>query len=689
VLGLSPARGRDFDAALDGHVGAPHELIVSYALWQRRFNADPSIIGRIIDVDREPWTIIGVGPSGFRGLSGQADILLPAMTEPPVRLGPQWYPFWLVARRAPGVTVQQAVAATTALGVRVAEAFPNPMGKVNWEVTASPLDDLRLDPLIKRSLLVLFGAVAFVLLIACVNVANLLLGRASARSREIAVRVAIGAGRARIVRLLLTESLMLALAGAVAGVAVAWVGVHTLGSIDGLALSDASTSAAKRLGAVALSSINLDGRTLAFTLVVSLIVGVLFGLAPAVGAARESVIGALKSDPRSRRAGAGRRTLVVAEVALALVLLVGSGLMIRSLAKLLATDAGFDATDVLTFRLTLPPGAVARDSMPGFYSEILDHVRAVPGVRDAALDSCVPMGGLCGQWFFSRPGAPAGDMSSLVGVDWVTPNWFSLMHVPLERGRMLTAGDRTGAPQVVLLNASAAKKFFGAEDPIGKHVALSVGGITDAEVIGIVGGVRQRPDSTPAPVAYVSLAQSARPTMIFFVRAARDAASIGPEIRRAVHDVAPKLPVYEMRTMTERTAAATAQARFRAILLTAFALTALSLAVIGIYGVMSFAVAARTREIGVRIALGAEGSRVQRLVIGEGIGVVSVGAIIGLIGALAATRVLRTFLFDLTPSDPVTYVGVVVVLGAAAILASWIPARRASRVDPVVALRAE
>jgi predicted permease len=689
VLGLSPSRGRDFDRALDAHVGAPHELIVSYALWQQRFNADPSIIGRTIDVDREPWTIIGVGPSGFRGLSGQADILLPVMTFPPARLGPQWYPFWIVARRASGVTVAQAVEATTMLGARVAEAFPNPMGRVNWEVTASPLDDLRLDPVVKRSLLVLFGAVALVLLIACVNVANLLLGRASARSREIAVRVALGAGRARLVRLLFTESLMLALAGAVAGVAVAWAGVRAFGTIDPSAISSASSPGATRLGAAALSSISLDWRALAFTLVVSLVVGVLFGLAPALGAARGSVTGALKSDPRSNGSGAGRRTLVVAEVALALVLLVGSGLMIRSLAKLLATDTGFDATNVLTFRLTLPPGSVARDSMPGFYSQILDRVRAVPGVGDAALDSCAPMGGSCTRAYFGRPGVPTGDMNALVSIDWITPNWFSVMHVRLERGRPFTAADRAGAPQVLLLNESAAKKFFGAEDPIGKHVALSSGGITDGEVIGIVGGVRQRPDSAPAPIAYVSLAQSPRPGMTFFVRTSRGAASIGNEVRRAVHDVAPQLPVYDMQTMTERTAAATGQARFRAVLLTAFAIVALSLAAIGIYGVMSFAVTARTREMGVRMALGAERARVQRLVIGEGIGLVCVGAIIGLAGALAATRVLRTFLFDLTPSDPVTYVGVVVVLGVAAIVASWIPARRASRVDPVIALRAE
>ena len=687
VLGLSPSRGRDFDRALDAHVGAPHEAIVSYEIWQRRFNADPSIIGRTIDIDREPWTIIGVGPRDFRGLSGQADILLPATAAPPGRLAVQNYPFWLVGRRAPGVTAAQAAGATAILGVQVGDAFPNPMGNQKWQAAASPLNDARLDPTIKRSLLVLFGAVVLVLGIACVNVANLLLGRASARTREIAVRVAMGAGRARLVRLLLTESLLLAVVGAVASVAVAWVGVHALGTIDASATFRGSPTP---LGAVAFSSIALDWRALAFTFIVSLVVGVLFGLAPAIGAARESLTGALKGDRSRRGAGAGRRTLVVAEVAVALVLLAGSGLMVRSLAKLLATDTGVDASNVLTFRLTLPPGSIGRDSMPGFYSEILDRVRAVPGVTDAALDSCAPLGGYCSRTSLIRDGA-AGNYqeSSMIGLEFVTPSWFSVMRVPLRRGRMFTAADHANAPQVVLLNESAATKFFGAEDPIGKRISLGMGGIKDAEIIGIVRGVRQRPDSVSGATAYVSHAQSPQPRMIVFVRASRDAASIGGEIRRAVHAVGPQLPVFDMQTMTERSAAATAQARFRAVLLAAFAITALALAAIGIYGVMSFAVTVRTREIGIRIALGAERSRVQRLVIGEGIGLVCVGAIIGLAGALAATRLLRTFLFDLTPGDPVTYVGVVIALGAAAIVASWIPARRASRVDPVVALRAE
>jgi putative ABC transport system permease protein len=689
VLGLSPSPGRDFDRALDVHSVAAHEVIVSHALWERRFNSDPSIVGRTISIDRTPWTIIGVGPRDFRGLSGQADVLLPVTTMPAPQLGPSFYNLWIVARRAAGVSEQRAAEETRLLGARVASTYPNPMGRLNWDVAASPLDDARIEPVIKRSLLVLFGAVGLLLLISCVNVANLLLGRATVRSREMAVRVAIGASQARLVRLLLTESLLLAVVGGAASVAVGWASVRLLGVFR---LSAIFRSRPTAFGAVALSSIDLDWRALAFTLVTSLAVGLLFGLAPAFAGIGAAPAGAIKSERGSgeRGAGAGRRMLVIAEVALALVLLAASGLMIRSLAKLLATDGGFDGSSVLTFQLAPIPGSLQRDSMPGFYADILDQVRVVPGVTAAALNSCAPMSGTCAAAFFSRPGAEAANMNALIDVDWVTPNWFSVMHVPLEEGRTFTADDRARTPQVVLLNKRAVKRFFGSEDALGKRISLGgFGGITNAEVIGIVGDVRQPPDSTAGAIAYVSYAQSPRPNMMVFVRTSRDPAAISRAIRRAVREAAPQFPVYDMETMTERTADATAQARFRVALLSAFALVALALAAIGIYGVMSFAVAARTREIGIRVALGAEGARVQRLVIGEGLRLVGVGAIIGLAGALAATRVLRTFLFDLTPADPLTYVGVVLLVGAAALLASWIPARRASRVDPAVALRAE
>jgi len=685
TLGLAPERGRDFDRSLDAHVGAPHETIISYALWQRRFNADPSIVGRAIDIDREPWTIIGVGPREFRGLSGQADVFLPVATTAasPPGLGRNM----VVARRAPGVTALRATNEMSTLGARIVNEFPNPMGKRRPEVRASTLDALRLDPLVRRSVLMLFGAAWLVLGVACVNVANLLLGRASARRREIAVRVAIGAGRGRLVRLFLVESLMLALLGGIASAAVAWIGAHVLASVDPTTVFRSTSRGDPTIGAVAFSSIALDWRALAFALGISLVVGLLFGLAPALGATRASLSDALKSDRTAAGAGVGRRTLVVAEIALALVLLVGSGLMLRSLAKLLSVDVGFDASNVLTFSVTPPPGSIADDSMPGFYSQIMDRVRAVPGITDVALNSCGPFVPSCRLTTLQRPDAPVPD-NVYTGMEVVTPNWFSVTHVRLVRGRPFSATDRPGGPSVVLLNESAAKTFFGADDPIGKRISVGRS-VKDAEVIGIVSDVRQMPDSAPGPITYVPSTQSPPEEMIVFVRAMRNTATVASALRLAVREVAPQRSMYDMQTMTQRQAVATAKNRFRAVLLTTFALAALLLAAIGIYGVLSFAVTARTREMGIRIALGAERGSVQRLVIGEGLALVAVGVVIGLAGAFAGARVLRAFLFDLTPSDPVTYVAIVVVLGVTAVLASWVPALRASRVDPVIALRAE
>ncbi|HEY7237312.1 MAG TPA: ABC transporter permease [Gemmatimonadaceae bacterium] len=689
TLGLAPAWGRDFDRALDAHAGAPHEAIISYALWQRRFNADPSTIGRIIDIDRAPWTIIGVGPREFRGLSGQADVFLPVTAIAADLQRPGTSMLSIVARRAPGVTTLRAAEEMSTLGGRLANEFPNRMGKLKWEVSASALDALRLEPLVRQSLLVLFGAACLVLGIAAVNVASLLLGRASARRREIAVRVAMGAGRGRLVRLLLAESLMLALLGGIASIGVAWMGAHFLASVDPIAVFRGMRQSAATIGAVAFSSIALDWHTLGFALATSLVVGLLFGLTPALHSSRASVSDVLKSDRTVTGVSFGRRILVVTQVALALVLLVGSGLMVRSLAKLLSVDVGFDKSNLLTFSVD-PVDPIAEEALPGFYSRILDRVRAVPGVADVALDSCVPFAPTCARLPLLQKAGPVPeyDYEKVSGMEVVTPNWFSLMHVRLVRGRAFLPTDRRGGPSVVLLTESAAKMFFGADDPIGKHISLGQQ-IKDAEVIGIVSDVRQVPDSAPGAITYFPSTQSPQQQMLVFVRTMRDPATIASGLRKAVHEVAPQLALSDMQTMSQREGRATAQNRFRAMLLSAFALAALLLAAIGIYGVLSFAVTVRTRELGIRIALGAEPGNVQRLVIGEGLALVTVGIVLGLAGAFAGARLLRSFLFELTPSDPVTYLAIVVVLGVTAVLASWVPGLRASRVDPVIALRAE
>jgi putative ABC transport system permease protein len=528
-----------------------------------------------------------------------------------------------------------------------------------------------------------------------VNVANLLLGRASARRREIAVRLAIGAGRGRLVRLMLTESVLVAAIGGTASVFVAWLGTRALSAVNPAALRLQRGAA---LGVVTFSSISLDWTALTFTFSVTLLVGVMFGLAPALHATRASLSDALKDGGggpdrmRDGRAPTGRRLLVVAEVALALVLLAGSGLMLRSLVKLLATDGGFDAKNLLTVRVTIPPGGLARDSLPGFYTQLVDRLRAVPGVRNAAIGDCAPLSGGCNGTLIELMDRPKVDFAHMpsVGVFWATPDWFATVGVPLRRGRLFTAADRTGMPKVVLVNETAARKFWPNENPIGKRVGIGQGGFSDgAEVVGIVGDVRQWADSLAKADVYLPYYQSPTSRMMIFLRTATDPAALGTAVRAAIHELAPQYPIYDMQPMTERATAATARARFSAALLGLFALTALSLAVIGIYGVMSLAVSARTREIGIRIALGADQRRVRRLVVWEGLSLVTAGAAIGIAGALVCTRVLQTMLFDLTPSDPVTYAGIVALLGIAATAASWIPARRASRVDPVVALRAE
>ena len=694
TLGISPMRGRDFEPSIDDQRGAEKQTIITRSFWERRYNADPDIIGKTVDIDGKPYTIIGVTPPGFAGLTGRAELFTPITSRPAEELSEsESHEFYLVGRRKPGVTQGAAVAAVDALGKRVHDAFAQSRmgGGAGWTAKARPLNDARIAPLVRQSLLVLFGAVGFVLLIACVNVANLVLGRSSARRQEIAVRLAIGAGRSRLVRLLLTESLVLATLGGVAGVALAAVATRALAAIDPAVMIRASGLGG--LGAITFSSIHLDWSAFAFAAAVTLGVGLLFGLLPALHATRASLVEGIKGSSSEMRASVARRLLVVGEVALALVLLAGSGLMIRSLTKLLAIDTGYDGRDVLTVRMTIPPGGLTRDSMPGFYEALLVRLRALPGVTDASLNNCAPLAGGCnGTRFVRMEGAAEVDFSKGTsgGVHFASPTWFATMRVPLKQGRVFTSTDRIGAPKVLVINERAARVMFPNENPLGKRIAVGQGGFGDgAEIVGIVGDVRQVVDSAAAPQVYLPYSQAPRPGMMIFLRTERDLSSLTLDVRRTLREIAPRYPVYDIQPMTTRSAGATAQTRFNAMLLGLFAATALSLAAIGIYGVMSLAVATRTREIGIRIAWGADHARVRRLVVGEGLGLVSVGALIGLVGALWSTRVLQKLLYDLKPSDPLTYVAIVALLGVAALLASWIPARRAARVDPIVALRSE
>jgi putative ABC transport system permease protein len=701
TLGVHPAIGRGFPDDIDAAPGARRVAIISDALWQRRFNADPDIIGKTLSLNNEPWEIAGVLPPDFRGLSGRAEALLNLTARSAQSLEQSWsLEFAMIGRLAEGVTSGQAATEAGVIGPRIYEAFPMEQGTLTtsdkpmeWTAEARPLDTIRVASGLRRSLLVLFGAVGLVLLIACVNLANLLLARAASRKQEIAVRLAIGAARGRLVRLLVTESVVLALLGGIASLALAVAGTRMLSAIN-----PQETLRAQGLeggiGIVGFETIRLDGSALIFTFAITVVVGLIFGLVPALQATRQDLSSNLKEGSAgaggARRRGVNRRTLVVAEVALAFVLLAGSGLMIRSLGNLLAVNPGFDARDVLTLRLSVPAGEVAPDSMPGFYEQLQDGIAAVPGVRSVALADCPPLSGGCNgtiMTFADRP--PSATGNAMIGVHWVSPSWFGTMRVPLERGRLFTDTDRIDGPKVVLINQAAARQYFPGEDPIGKQVAVYQGGFhTGAEIIGVVGDVKYGTvDSTARPDAYISYGQARISRMMIFVRTAGDPAALAPSVREAVRRIAPHTPVYDIQPMSARVASATAQSRFSAVLLGMFAAVALSLAVMGIYGVLSFAVAQRTREIGIRMALGAGRQRVLALVVQEGALLAGAGVAIGLVAALAFSRVLRGMLFEVDNTDPWTYGFMVVVLAGAAFAASWIPARRAAGVDPVVALR--
>ena len=692
MLGVAPLVGRTFTAQEDV-TGTEHVAVIGYGLWQRRFGGDRSIVGRTVSLDGEPFTVLGIMPPTFQFSpfwATHAEMWVPLGLA--ARAGNRdAQSLRVFARLRPGVTMEQARSDLAAVTTRLEREYPG----TNKNVTVQTLKHKVVGD-IATPLLVLLVAVAFVLLIACANVAHMLLSRAAVRQKELAIRTALGATRARLVAQLLAESTMLAIAGGVAGLLLALWGVRVL-------------TAANPVIIPRVSSVAIDTRVLFMTVLITAATSMVFGLVPALRAARVDLAGTFKDGDRASTDGHRkhrlRSALVMSEFALALVLLVGAGLMIRSFVALMRVDPGFDPRNVITMTISTKGTREADPAVrPAFFAQVLDRVRAVPGVEAAGYINHLPLTG--DRWGFGfsvegRPQAKPGD-SPTATFRVVFPGYFHAMHIPLLRGRDLADADRADAPEVVVINEYMAKTYWPGQDPIGKRI--SMGGQAFITVVGVVKNAAiERIGSPPEEEFYFPFAQTSYATsqaaryanLTLVARAACapggecDASSLASPVVNAIRAVDRNVAISTVATMSSAVAGATAESRFYLVLLGSFAAIALALAAVGIYGVMSYSVSRRTHEMGIRIALGADPMGVVRLVVGEGIRLAGVGAAVGVVAAFGLTRLMSKLLYSTAPSDPMTFILVTVGLCGVGVLASYIPARRATKVDPLTALRAD
>jgi putative ABC transport system permease protein len=690
ALGVSPELGKDFDAS-DDRLNGPRVVILSGTFWQRRFGGDRTIVGRQITLDDNLYTVIGVMPNAFENvLASSAELWSPLQYDTRNIISVQsreWgHHLRMVGRLRLGVSKEQARRELDTIAHNPVREFPRPpWASLEQGLIMNSLQhDLTAD--VRPALLAALAAVTLVLLIACVNVTNLLLARGAQRRGEFAVRAALGAGRVRMIRQLLTESLLLATFGGALGMAIAEFGVRALVVLSPPGLPRASV-------------LRLDGTVFAFALTITTLVGLVVGLIPAFHASRTDPHVGLQQGSR-RTAGGHRRTrsaLVVAEVALALVLLVSAGLLLRSLERLFAVDAGFDPSHLLTMQVQESGHQFDDDTAKyRFFAQALQAVRQVPGVKAAAFTSQLPLSGdLDGYGIeFENDSNPNGVSAGFRYA--VTPDYCKTMGIPLRRGRLLDEHDMTGAQVAVLISESLAKRKFPGRDPIGQRVRMGPDiGRTDRPwytIVGVVGDVRQMSLAVnESDAVYIATTQWAWVDSVqsLVVRTRGDAAALAPAIRKAIWSVDKDQPVVRMATMGELLAASAAERRFALILFEAFALAALVLAAAGIYGVLSGSVAERTRELGVRAALGASRGSILALVVRQGMTLTGLGVAIGLAGAVAASQAIAAMLFGVSRLDPATYLGVIVLLASVSVIACAVPARRAARVDPIVALRYE
>jgi putative ABC transport system permease protein len=688
VFNLPPARGRVFTKDED-QPGREQVVVLSHRLWTRRFGGDPGAIGRRITLSGRPYDIIGVMPAAFDYTANSEELWVPiAFTAARKAMHDEHY-LQIYARLKPGATQEQALGELHANALRLRTAFPRDAAELDF-TTVSVLEDLVGD--YPRRMFTLLGAVGFVLLIACGNVANLLLARGAARAGELAVRAALGAGRARIARQLITESVVLALISAAAGIGLAAWGIRAL-------------VAAAPPGVPRLEQTTLDPYVLGFTLIVTLVSAMLFGVAPALRAARVDVQTVIKAGGRGAGMGGVRdrlRTgLIVAELAVALLLLVGAGLLIRSSLALQSVHAGFDAAGVLSARFALPATAYPdRTSVVQTLHRLAEAAAQIPGATATAISTNVPMGG-GGNGNGLIPEGVAFESRNAIGsrLRMVTPGYFETMRIPIVRGRPLSSADRQGALKVMVISEALAQAAFPGSDPIGKRIACCEPGPDGKSpdykvVVGVAGDVRSRTlGEAPAPEFYLPIDQVpaegwdwVQRTTFIVVRTDLDPLAMTNPIRDVVRTVAPGVPVFQVRTMEQRLRDSMAGARFNTMLLTLLGLVGLVLSAIGVYGVIAYFVSRRTQEIGLRMALGASRSHVLALVFRQAAWPVGLGIAVGAVMAALATRVLTAQLYGVSPYDPVTFGAVIVALAAVALVASLIPATRAASVDPTRAL---
>ena len=673
---LHPVKGRGFTAE-DDVPGRNNVVVLSHTMWLQRFGGDPNVVGRVTRLNGAPATIVGVMPAGFAYPAG-AEYWTPiALNQAKATRGGHFLA--VVARLKPGVTVAQAGAEMKMISERLAKQYPKESADESAEVV--PVLEQMVGGA-RQSLLALLAAVAVVVLIACGNVANLLLVRASVREREIAIRTALGAGKPRLVRQMLAESLVLAIGGGLLGVLLAY-----------LALRPIQTLGAGSIPRV--QEITIDGTVLLFAVIMSLATGLIFGLAPAWQAARPGIAGIMKEGGRSSATGGGRlvrNALLIAEVALSIVLLVGAVLLLRSFARVTTVDPGFRADNVLAFRVALPPAAYSEDHHRiTFFDKLIGRLEQLPDVRSAGMIQTLPMRGsyLLSFTIQGRPEPkPAEEPSANHRV--VSPGYFPTLGIPLKRGRLFTEQDTEMSPMVAVIDEAFAARHFANEDPIGRGIDIGNGTDGFYEIVGVVGNVHHVDlEASAGPTMYVPFRQDVFSSMWIVARTDRDPAQLIAAARQAVREIDQALPAFAMTPLRNVISDSVAQRRFSMLLLAGFAATALFLAAVGIYGVVGYSVSQRTREIGVRLAIGAERRDVLALVVGGGMKLAAVGVAIGLAGALGLTQLIATMLFNVTPFDPFSYAVTAAVLLTIAAIACYVPARRAMNVDPLVAIREE